>query len=267
MKKVMRKALLAAGMVAALTGAVNAQTISPIDTEISFIGQVDVTSFVTQPGGTPGGPFNPREDLPTTLSAFGFIEGGALFQGEDLFTTVGVGGVRDARFTFAATGLTLNPATLEVTGTPSSTIVTARFENGVYEVFFDADGGAGDPGGQDFDTQGDFSNGTRILSGNFSVESVFVIPNNTTRPAFGSLEGNIVFNPALGSGPINAFLAANPGFAAGFFTNTGISTAGRVGFGEFSTTGQIELIPEPGTIALLGAGLLPMGMFLRRRRA
>lgn len=262
--KTMRNALLAAGVLAALTVSANAQSVSPTNAEILMAGQIDVVQYLDLNNN---GQFDATSDLPTVVDAYGFITGGALFGdpfSPDLFTGGPVS--ENARYTFSVVGLTLvQPASPPVGGN-----FNGRYINGAYNVWLDDDGGVGDPGGQSFSQQGDFTNGLLQLVGTVNVDSVFNLAGG-----FGTFDGTILFNPsgtstpggvAISPNPINTFLANNPGVLGGFFTNTGFSVASRTGFGEFGTTPQIELVPEPTTMALFGAGLLPLGAFLRRRR-
>jgi hypothetical protein len=97
----------------------------------------------------------------------------------------------------------------------------------------------------------DFSDRTRI-----NVNAEFPDPLDPTRPLFNTialLESSVV-------GVLGIPYAPNRVGQAGFFFN-------GVDFNSYVFISDIEPIPEPGSLALLGSGLLLAGIVYRRRPA
>jgi hypothetical protein len=255
--KTLRSAFVAAGALAALIGTANAQTIEGVNStpfDITFIGQVNVDAF--------DGP------VPVGLSAYGAILGGALFTPPSVDGATGlfdgIIGIPDtARYTFGLTDLVLSSGSV----TPDGSTFNATYSGGTLRVFFDDSPEAG---------QGTFADpslytdgGVVLISelGGVTINSTFNIADQR-----GEFDGAFKFDfesAELAGNPVpglNDFLMAN-GLTTGILTNVGFSAASKLGFGEYGTTGSVNVIPEPTTIALFGAGLLPLGTFLRRRRA
>ena len=62
-------------------------------------------------------------------------------------------------------------------------------------------------------------------------------------------------------------LGVSAGVGSGWDTLQGAVDDITVGFGGASTTYNFEVVPEPATVALVGAGLMGLLMVVRRRNA
>jgi hypothetical protein len=172
-------------------------------------------------------------------------------------------------YTFTLTGLSLVPGSSVFN--PATGNITANYTGGTLRIFFDdaddmlpANGlpstggsfaaGAGSGPGTNANTDG-------VLyleaANNVSVASTFNVA---------TLGGGFVGDFFVTGGTALAFIG---NFRQGLINGTLDARSGVVPAGyQFQVSGVAELIPEPSTFALLGAGLLPMaGAIARRRRS
>lgn len=255
--KTMRNALLAVGVLAAMIGSASAQSVDPFANEIDFQGQFNVDAAFTDPstGAT----------LPAVISGAGYLTSGALIP-EEIFQNPPVTNSQsNAHYTYTLTNLTFAGF---LPGT-TSTNINAQYTGGILNVYYDVTPDQTYTGSTAA-SMATFSDGQLVLTGNVSVDSTFFVTGPDS--GFGSISGQVQFT---GGGPYteaggNTYdlyqILVNNKTTVGLI-EADTNTRGRQGDYEFTAAGNVNIIPEPTTMALLGAGLLPMGMFLRRRRS
>lgn len=258
--KTMRSAFLAAGALAALTGVAHAQSIDPVNEEIGFQGQLNVDSVTSAVIGGTGPTAGMTTPVGASLSGVGYVSSGALFP-----STLFAGGnptVDNALFTFTLNGITLNGAA-NATASAVGTSIVANYTGGTINIYQRTT-----PLGRTYSTpsadQTDFANGTPYLTANLlSAQSIFFDPGALGgKDGFGQING--LFQ-VTGGTVYNDFLASQ-GLTIGVISSQIFENQAAPNY-VFALSGRADIIPEPATIALFGAGLLPLGAFLRRRRA
>lgn len=276
--KTMRSAFLAAGVLAALTATGNAQTVdlTPGIVEGNFRGQFNAESAASVGGLT----------LATVISGVGTLDSGALFPSPTYVGGVVTTNPDTAYYTFtlgstsdvdgAGPGTAVNPAVgganLVLAGAPSigvvggQTIVVANYSGGLFSVYLD-DADDALPANGNPTTPANYSNPSSFADGSLYLQGLIsnaALTFNATTGT-GSLSGTINFT----AGSVYTSVLQPRGLTTGLFTtNVNNAAGGQVATGyEFAANGLVDVIPEPTTMALFGAGLLPLAGFLRRRRA
>lgn len=84
-------------------------------------------------------------------------------------------------------------------------------------------------------------------------------------PVGGQILAGSIINVIGGTGSIFNFLTVQNNLRAALITGQFNFQQAATGY-SLRVDGSIDVIPEPTTMALFGAGLLPLGAFLRRRR-
>lgn len=289
--KTMRSALLAVGVVAALiTTTAHAQVVGDQE-ELVFSGQIQLGAVFLEPvAGAPAGTFVPAAG---TLESVGFNSAGSLFSpgpvypgGLTPFTFPPFSSTADqAIYTYHLFGLTSGPAATTAVLNPGNghvninqsfsggtLVIYQNHPHGIGAVanpFGETKVGAADPASAftplNYGPQGStiasatgYADGNIWLMASVGVDSTFDATIGT-----GSYIGTLAFT---GGSLYTQFLLPH-GLTVGTITGTTSSAGPPTWTLGLTTQGRVDVIPEPRTLALFGAGLLPLGMFLRRRRA
>ncbi|MGZ8490825.1 MAG: PEP-CTERM sorting domain-containing protein [Gemmatirosa sp.] len=266
--KTMRKALLTAGLLAALPGMAAAQTISTTAGEITFSGlfTTDGPDNVPQTAddalGAPNATVN--------ISGVGYLTGGAFFGPGSIlgypFSPVYRTGVtndeRGANYTFV---FDAGPGTITdvFSGIGDNSVIT-EYTTGTLNIYRTTDV----PGAT---TNNTFGTGTAANRATFADGTLFLSSSvSFLRSSFnpsvgqGSVTGNLAFT---GGELFTSFL--QPNNILGGVVNA-LSNVSSVPTGyDFVADGRIDasVVPEPSTYMLMGTGLLALAGFARRRRA
>jgi len=267
----MRKALVAASLLAALPAVAAAQTISTTAGEFTFSGlfTTDGPDNIPQTADDVlGAPL-----ATTNISGVGYLTGGALLAGpvpgfpfSPTYRTGIANDERGANYTFvfdAGPGVITDP----FTGVGDPSVVT-EYSVGTLNIFRVADA----PGTQ---TNNTFGTGTPADRATFADGTLFLSMNitflrSTFDPRFGqgSVQGNVAFT----GGEIFAYLVSQNATSGTVQAVTNLfnpNTVASAGTYDFAADGRIDaaVVPEPSTYLLMGTGLLGLAGFARRRRA
>ena len=294
--KGMRSALLAVGSLAALTGAAFAQTIDLEAGELNYQGQfvqdlaAPNTPIVNRVEGigffTSGALF---EGLPAAEERVGNTPGTAnyTFYLSNLTRDMTAPGN-------VAPGVILEPGV-----TPGSFSVYTTFTGGTLTIYRDPNTGLGGepapfpgaPGNPATNTnqqsyradvanpsprntsttspnflagRQNFTDGTPVIVASVPfLRTVVNFQNNV--PVGGQILAGSVLVVNSGTGSIFNFLTVENNLRTALITGQFNFQQAATGY-SLRVDGSIDIIPEPTTMALFGAGLLPLGAFLRRRR-
>lgn len=267
--KTMRSAFLAATTLAALTGIANAQSIDPVNEEIGFQGQLVVTSatsaVITGTGPTAG----QTTPVGASLAGVGYVSSGALFTG-DLFAE-GSPIVNNALYTFTLQGLTVDPDSISAVAVPvtpviapaGGTAIVASYTGGTINIW-QRETPLGRTYSDPATDLADFAQGTPFLTADIiNLSSNFFDPG-----AVGGNDGQGQINGLfqVTGGTILTDFLAEQGLTVGVISSQIFENQSAPGY-TFALSGRADIIPEPATMALFGAGLLPLGAFLRRRKS
>ncbi|MDF1501352.1 PEP-CTERM sorting domain-containing protein [Roseisolibacter sp. H3M3-2] len=260
----MRKAVLAAGLLAGLPGIAAAQVISTTAGEITLSGlfTTDGPNGIPQDGDDGLGAPNATQNI----SGVGYITGGAFYNPGPLgpgypaspVFRAGQGFTEQAaNYTFyfmAGPGTVTDP----FSGAGDTRVVTT-YSSGILEIWRETD--AAGPTDNNFANRNTFRNGTPFLTANItSLTSVF-----DPTLGQGSVSGSLFFT---GGELYTAFLLPNNIRTGAIDAVTNLPNE-NVGNYDFIADGRIDaaVIPEPSTYVLMGTGLLGLAGFARRRRA
>jgi hypothetical protein len=276
--KMMRRTLVATGMLAALASGASAQTISLPSGEITFSGL-----FTTNgPDGIP----NTADDVlgaplaTQNISGVGYLTGGAFFSpgpvpGYPLSPIYRIGVANDERganYTFVFTagpGVVTDPFT-----GPTDPSVVTEYNSGTFNIYRTNDVpnvatnnnfGTGTPG-----DRATFADGTLFLSSNVTfLRSTF---DPRTAFATGAVAGILTFTGGeLWTSYLQPrnILFGEVSSQTRLFAGANTVNNPTGGTYDFQADGRIDasVVPEPGTTLLLAAGLIPLAAILRRRRA
>jgi hypothetical protein len=202
-----------------------------------------------------------------SLAGVGYVSSGALFTG-DLFGP-GSPVVDNALYTFTLTGLEVDSfSATAVPVTPviapaGGTAIVSSYSGGTINIW-----ARDTPLGRTYSDPAtdltDFASGTPFLTADIiALNSSFFDPG-----AVGGTDGTgqIQGMFQVTGGTILTDFLAEQGLTVGVISSQ-ITTAGAAPGYSFALSGRADIIPEPATMALLGAGLLPLGAFLRRRKS
>jgi hypothetical protein len=284
--KGMRSALLAVGTLAALTGAAFAQTIDEDAGEFNYQGQ-----FV-QDLAAPG------SFVVNRVEGIGFMTSGALFEGLPAAEAKTGFTVSTSNYTFYLSNLNRNTTVggnfapgVDVDGTigTGNFSVYTTFTGGTLTIYRDPNVAAepsppatgapqsyrtdvANPNPRNVSTTSpnfvagrpNFTDGTAVIIANIPYLRTVVNFQNFA-PVGGQILAGSILVVTGGTGSIFNFLTVQNNLRSALITGQFNFQQAATGY-SLRVDGSIDVIPEPTTMALFGAGLLPLGAFLRRRR-